>query len=122
MSSIVRRAGCIGNGRLGGSARGVQQGGHALRRASRSAPTGPRVSSCGIQRSPSRRKERVGIGAVCRPRACCQADERPRHNDRSEEIHPWDCSTDALAIVTGAGRGIGREEALLLAKHGAKVS
>ena len=26
-----------------------------------------------------------------------------------------------VAIVTGAGRGIGREEALLLAKHGAQV-
>src|SRR5438105_13072379 len=26
-----------------------------------------------------------------------------------------------VAIVTGSGRGIGREEALLLAKHGAKV-
>ena len=26
-----------------------------------------------------------------------------------------------VAIVTGAGRGIGREEALLMAKHGAKV-
>ena len=26
-----------------------------------------------------------------------------------------------VAIITGAGRGIGREEALLLAKHGAKV-
>src|SRR5262244_479294 len=26
-----------------------------------------------------------------------------------------------VAVVTGAGRGIGREEALLLAKHGAKV-
>ena len=26
-----------------------------------------------------------------------------------------------VAIVTGSGRGIGREEALLMAKHGAKV-
>src|SRR5579883_2209758 len=26
-----------------------------------------------------------------------------------------------VAIVTGAGRGIGREEALLMAKHGAKI-
>src|SRR5436189_6174148 len=26
-----------------------------------------------------------------------------------------------VAIVTGSGRGIGREEALLLARHGAKV-
>ena len=26
-----------------------------------------------------------------------------------------------VAVITGAGRGIGREEALLLAKHGAKV-
>jgi NAD(P)-dependent dehydrogenase (short-subunit alcohol dehydrogenase family) len=26
-----------------------------------------------------------------------------------------------VAIITGAGRGIGREEALLMAKHGAKV-
>ena len=26
-----------------------------------------------------------------------------------------------VAAITGAGRGIGREEALLLAKHGAKV-
>ena len=28
---------------------------------------------------------------------------------------------DRVAIVTGAGRGVGREHALLLAKHGAKV-
>ena len=28
---------------------------------------------------------------------------------------------DKVAIVTGSGRGIGREEALLMAKHGAKV-
>ena len=26
-----------------------------------------------------------------------------------------------VAVITGAGRGIGREEALLMAKHGAKV-
>ena len=26
-----------------------------------------------------------------------------------------------VAIVTGSGRGIGKEEALLMAKHGAKV-
>jgi NAD(P)-dependent dehydrogenase (short-subunit alcohol dehydrogenase family) len=26
-----------------------------------------------------------------------------------------------VAIITGAGRGIGREEALLMAKHGAKI-
>jgi len=28
--------------------------------------------------------------------------------------------TGKVAVITGAGRGIGREEALLLAKHGAK--
>src|ERR1700722_7803547 len=26
-----------------------------------------------------------------------------------------------VAVITGAGRGIGREEALLMAKHGAKI-
>ncbi len=29
--------------------------------------------------------------------------------------------TGKVAVITGAGRGIGREEALLLAKHGAKI-
>jgi NAD(P)-dependent dehydrogenase (short-subunit alcohol dehydrogenase family) len=29
--------------------------------------------------------------------------------------------TDKVAVVTGAGRGIGREIALLLAEHGARV-
>ena len=26
-----------------------------------------------------------------------------------------------VAVITGSGRGIGREEALLMAKHGAKI-
>ena len=48
------------------------------------------------------------------------ATDRPGVRRRERTRIEWLCS-GKVAIVTGADRGIGREEALLLAKHSAKV-
>src|SRR5215472_12555718 len=58
----------------------------------------------------------VGRGSLTRLDALGQVTQIPQYRGGSAML-----LEGKVAIVTGSGRGIGREEALLMAKHGAKV-
>ena len=114
------------NGRRGLCAR------YRSRSSSSRSRSSSRVSARGSSGDDGHRGDGIRDGDGAEP--CRRAGRRSGSTSRRVDGHlslashrctrgtdRWDSSTARLRLVTGAGRGIGRSEALLLASEGAKV-